>query len=57
MAARFDDDDEVMRFEITDKDLEEEMGAHHNQRPRMSKNQVTFGRPNCLPNFHPWRQE
>ena len=54
MAARFDDDDEVMRFEITDKDLEEEMGAHHNQRPRMSKNQVTFGRPNCLPNFRPW---
>ena len=37
--AKFDDDDEVMKFEITDQDLEEEMGSSYG-RPRMSKNQV-----------------
>jgi len=36
------DDDEVMRFEITDQDLEDEMTTSYG-RKRMSKNQATYG--------------
>jgi len=36
------DDDEVMRFEITDQDLEDEMNTSYG-RKRMSKNQATYG--------------
>jgi len=36
------DDEEVMRFEITDQDLEEEMSTSYG-RKRMSKNQATYG--------------
>jgi tuftelin-interacting protein 11 len=36
------DDDEVMKFEITEKDLEDEMTTSY-ARKRMSKNQATYG--------------
>ena len=36
------DDDEVMKFEITDQDLEDEMTPNYG-RKRMSKNQATYG--------------
>lgn len=35
------DNDEVMRFEITDQDLEDEINPSYGK-PRMSKNQVRF---------------
>ena len=45
MASRFDDDDEVMRFEVTEEDLAEEaggfMGAGRGP-GRQSKEQVLF---------------
>ena len=32
-----------MKFEITDQDLEDEMGTGQNRRPRQSKNQALYG--------------
>ena len=43
MASRFDDDDEVMRFEVTEEDLAEEAGGFMGAgrgRGRQSKEQV-----------------
>ena len=43
MASRFDDDDEVMRFEVTEEDLAEEAGGFMGAgrgRGRQSREQV-----------------
>ena len=37
------DDDDVMRFEITDQDLDDEMRSSYGKRTRMSKNKAIYG--------------
>mgnify|MGYP001200851302 CR=1 FL=1 len=37
------DDDDVMRFEITDQDLDDEMRSSYGKRTRMSKNKTIYG--------------
>ena len=46
MASRFDDDDEVMKFEVTEEDLAEEAGGFMGAgrgRGRQSKEQALYG--------------